>query len=520
MGKLQVHFIDQGESLDIRRSKAKAHVARFVNQRYLDNKSHQLRTRLAKERVVSRQLQPPIAWHGNSDPFDSQAIVVTAETNRLLSFLLHVWLPQTQMQSSNAVDEGFRLAIKRRINASYISALHECWSAAAVLLPCSSMLAKLAPSRDIQQHSVGLKADTAARLRAAIIEDSQQDEMMWLTQALFINAVSAGDFAEAKSHGNALQWMMRRKTDRDGLESLDSDLLYQTLFYEVYRANLTLGSSVFDIDNWGMAVMRAHSPDVCAIMDSHFEVLARETHESIRSTPLESFATGFRQGIWLFQNADLFLRDERIVSQMWTLMTINYELEQLRCTNYYVLANDLATKHHEHASEARYWHVQACICLALLLCTVNHIIDPRLAGRSYWPRSQKLADALNDHLHRALGDYGSSQQHKSALLFAAWAGATYIYKESFSFEILSKSSFCNTFARLSTEMRLKTWEDMVAVIDRFMPGIVANSQQQTDIRNVLMSASLSKYSDDKADLYNSCNAAHIIQKHFQALLLS
>lgn len=79
---------------------------------------------------------------------------------------------------------------------------------------------------------------------------------------------------------------------------------------------------------------------------------------------------------------------------------------------------------------------------------------------------------------------GAAPADASALSFAAWTGATWARKEAFE---TPESYFYQTCMSLLLILGLDNWNEMAAVIDRFVPAIMINHGQHIDVHEAIAS---------------------------------
>lgn len=501
------------------KARVQAYAARVAHQRRLERQS-KAPSAVQDERHHPRRIkeQSPsslVPWRGNSDPFRSQAIDITPRLGQILDFLKTVWIPAGLVTLPPPFPPTVRSFFCTQLMFDQLSS-DDAPSALSVLLPCASALAVLTGSEDVGQQRTKLKLTAISQLRTQLSENMESgavappikkadrdfaeepgstsrtsvtnrllsnivpdDKILYLTQALFIASVNEGNDAEANTHGSMLQWLMRRKTDSDGYDSIAPDMLCQALGYDIVRSQMTRTFSLFDVESWVPACQRVHRlPVVDTFGDFRAKILAGLDH-SIKNSPLQRVLLGTYQCFRTWAETDDPATDLE-PAQIWNYVTITNATLQLQATNYSLIvqrvihAPTFAAKLGRRAQA--YWRVQACCVFSVLLWQLTNISDLKIAGQSYWPRGSMIASDLCEHIEtyctnfiNAEGRYEGHYQH--ALLFSCWTGATWRRRHTQSPADLESCFFHRTLCRVATECGLTCSEDVKSIVDRFLPTI-------------------------------------------------
>lgn len=314
-----------------------------------------------------------VTYCGNSDPFGSQPIKITPLVAHLLNFFVYVWSPAKCLSTNNRLENTLKGHVRDSIRKRCVATLRNETGATATVLLCSTILSRLSPSGQIEQERVTLKLKMIKQLKGFLGDGAQperekEDKLIWLSHALFINAVSEQNMDEAKSHGKALQTMMRNQTARYGLLAADLRIMWQVLAYEIYRAGISFTSSILDIHQWLPAVFRAHFPAVPNVLKPMHERSVKRLDPLLLGTPLESICSEMFTCYWFWSRRTF--TDEGTIAMLSDWETLRYYYRQLHFLEYYLTARNLE-RIEPSPKLTGYWTTQACIAGSMLLCQIS-----------------------------------------------------------------------------------------------------------------------------------------------------
>ncbi|ETN39816.1 uncharacterized protein HMPREF1541_06042 [Cyphellophora europaea CBS 101466] len=507
------------------KARVRAHAARIAHQRQLDRQKRppaSTPTKNEPRRPQSRRpLSIPPAWHGGSDPFNCRAIQISPQLNQLLDFVSRVWVPASHIQLPDPFPESIRSAFCTEWMLHPTESLDDDAMAITILLPYASALATLTKSPDLEKQSIEMKLKTMSKLRTSLAEVhkatstplatiemldpklktldpdqytitaaqsgppvTSEDSVVAMAQALFIAAVNDNSFAEATFHGEMLQRLMKRQTDRYGFASLNSDVLCQALVYDLVRAQLTFTPSIFDLEGWLGSCQSAFRPIVLQQFQTFREKMSTCLDPSLADTPLQQAYLGTHQCFFLWsatKDPEIYVEPDEI----WSYVTVANAAMQLWATNYllelqqvidaptFALKLDLETQ--------AQWLVRACLTLGLLLWQVTNLADLRIAGQSFWPRGTIIFEMLHRYfshlfeLSRSL-PVAFTSRHENAFIFFSWMGAVWVNRTAESPAKVADSFFHRVICRLAAQRGLQDTDSIREIVKSFLPSLLLLAQ--------------------------------------------
>lgn len=498
----QFLWIDNDEKQDVMRAKARAHSARRTNEKRFEDytRHHRRRTvckrssgfrpvpvqfdntvltlrcigddRSDKEYTESdssetrteqqqNDVASPPRWQGNSDPFRSQAIVFTPLVTGLVNFFLTVWLPSKALRAENEAKWSSAQHVRGSIRQLTLSTLRSEEGFMSTVLLSATVLGNLSPSPEVERERLQWKLKYINRLKhnlatSTLHEQDVDHNLIRLTQTLYTNAVTEQAMQEARYHGNALQCLWQKKTERCGMGAVEMKTVILVSAYELYRAGLTFTPAVIDTRSFLPKILSANFPQEERIMLNNRNRWYANLDPVLVNTPLYDICTDMFTCYWMST-----LPQFRHSPQWQTLRSF---YRQLVTIDYYLVAR---LKAEEKASQ--YWHTQACLALCLTICTLLYVSDVHVAGRPYWPLGEKLTTALQFHLREALAlAVPSAGPESPALIMAAWAGAMWTLKNPDPSEELLPY-FSQVFAEMTSAAGITSWEQFDVIFHGFVP---------------------------------------------------
>ncbi|KIW13417.1 hypothetical protein PV08_08605 [Exophiala spinifera] len=198
----------------------------------------------------------PVKLAGNSDPFSSRAIAVTAQVNRLLVFTRDFILPATHANEASVT--GGRLHMDL-FWGDTIRGLDDDGGVAgyAYLARSASILSTLTPWHCLSVMALQYLGKATSNLRKSIVMHSSSSSTSqadaWGVYALFCAEIAGGNLPAAAVHG----MMLRCLIQPDGRTLyVERRLLMVVLQQDMTRACLSLTRPSFDLHRWA----REHLP--------------------------------------------------------------------------------------------------------------------------------------------------------------------------------------------------------------------------------------------------------------------
>ena len=218
--------------------------------------------------MIARQDKGPTAYdssphlailqRGNSDPFNSFSVQVTARVNQVMLFYHRDFL-KIPYTSAIVASDTYRFVLEfRAIEAAndrndIMNVLKDEFCASGFLLAHMTMLAAGSKDSQMALDVATLKTQLYARLQARIETQSKVDEIMVEAVLQLFNAsVYSRDIVEARVHGNCLLRLLQERQ----WERIKIVLLFRIAYTDIGLAATLQSYSIMDKDGWMSAQLR------------------------------------------------------------------------------------------------------------------------------------------------------------------------------------------------------------------------------------------------------------------------
>lgn len=495
---------------ELEQSKARSHAAKISHQRKkkCSDQGHRGRAnehgssdstspRTSSELVLA---PPPVIFKGNSDPFRTSLIEVTPRVIQAFQFLRDALVPSTHFNTSGTGGSWARRFLPDQTVRKHMESMNDEWLALAEMLPLSAALTRLSGSRELATQTLQLKRKAIRRVHSKLDslhhDVATPDHVIRLTRTLFATATFENNMAEARMHGVALKELLYRKTKREGLEAIDVNLMWSTLYYDAQIAHTTMSTSIFDVNDWATTRLRQATEPLSQLLEPLHILVARDLDSVLKYSPtLLDTCIDIYEVTWLWQQCESLGPD--IDGPMMNLYaTTRHNIFQIRLSNHHarlrarIALSDVAASSssgganatNPHCPQATLEpHTEAAMTLALIAYLASFVGNSRIGGQYMWPRITLFMAQLHHHLtmaHDALeynSNTGTSSSSDRLLLFAYWVGASWEHNEEFtpSSSGVPRFWFTRGFTDVVRGMRLKSWRDIKPLLDRFVPTELA-----------------------------------------------
>lgn len=488
------------------RAKALSHAAKFSNRRRLGRLGRrdgpvdappEIVVELARSQTYRALIVP---WKGNSDPFESTAVPITPRMHQAFEFLRDALIPTTHFNDGTKKPPWSRNFLPARTVRKHVESMSDEWKALGEMLPLSAALARLSGSQELHYRLTKSKTKVLRRLQNEIAahQDAQiRDHVIGLTRTLFAAATFENNFAEARLHGIALRRLLYQKSGIEGIESIDSSIIWSTLYYDAQIAHSKLDRSIFDVEVWAPFALQTAAKPVFEFFAPLRDKLGDMLDPDLNSTPLlKDICIDFHQIVWLWQQSEPL--SSSIDGQTMNLYaTYTHNILQLRLSNHFVQLrdDDIAVGRTSNDLKHISTYTEAALTLSLIAYLALFVGNPRIGGQYMWPRVRLFISQLHIYLQRA-----SKQQHYtrfseqidhvygggSVLLFAYWVGATWEHNDAFITADVAPWWFSRRFAQLARILGLHDWESVRTVLDCFVPSRFARPRGEGWVDDVFL----------------------------------
>ena len=209
---------------------------------------------------------------GNSDPFNSVAIVVTPQVNKVVCFVRDVLIPTTfftpyfRRCAKGGSSEPTVMRTSRVISSRGAirdwnlvkSSLHVEVDAVSCIAGLLSLMGQLSPAAE-KDHLAALKMQgrAAELLRHSLASQSEDDpdaeaQLAMRVFWLFRGECLFGDMKAARVHCEMLRHLLERSLRRG---NLNMQLMVSVLFNDIDMASKLMQRTILDLDGWFSSVM-------------------------------------------------------------------------------------------------------------------------------------------------------------------------------------------------------------------------------------------------------------------------
>lgn len=466
---------------------------------------------------------PPTVFKGNSDPFRATLIEITPRVIQAFQFLKDALIPSTHFNNSGTCGSWARRFLPNQTVRKHMESMNDEWSALAEMLPLSAALSRLSRSPELLTQTLQLKRKAIRKVHSeleAFSDSSTSDQVIRLTRTLFATATFENNMAEARVHGIALRKLLYHKTKREGLQAIDVNLMWSTLYYDAQVAHTTMSTSIFDVDGWATTRLRQATKPLSHLLEQLHDLIAQDLDPILMCTPtLQQTCIDIYEVSWLWRQSQPL--GHGVDGPMMNLYgTTRHNIFQIRLSNHYLrlcarIKNMTADGKHypplQIPPETLPPRLEAITTLALMAYLASFVGNSRIGGQYLWPRIALFMSHLHHHLSVLLDDFPlersrsnsnstststshpttSSSTYHRLLLFAYWVGATWEHNDDLpATTTILPLWFTAHFATTAHRMALHSWDDIKPVLDRFVPSELARPDGSSWVDAVLQPGSL------------------------------
>lgn len=415
-------------------------------------------------------LPKPTAWHGNSDPFDSQALRVSPRAAQTIDFLRHAWIQRTHFNATvDCLPSNARKIFHQRTFDSYMSTLSNETFGKAFLLPYAVMLQQLVQSRELELEVSELRLEVLQMLKSGFKARPAGDKStMYLTQSLLLSSIAERNVQEVYMHGSALHATLTSKRE-PGNCPLEAPEAPGSL------SDRRIGNEAMT----GVLLVQTFAPKFLSLFTLPCSGVLSTTSNASRAWedgPMRRFGMDIRHCLWMWYVATLtcpeLLQCRQFAGVIW--LGIHDYLGSIEG----LLNLDVFSLHASLESRA-HWYTQACMAVGLL-CHLRTVVAGRAARRDSCTR---LTARLRTYLPKAadltarLGE-GYRRKHRDVFLFALWCGSvleqdnTHETDDGFCQQAGGAGPWCRQELISTAKAReIADWEALRVVLAEFAPYI-------------------------------------------------
>lgn len=424
-----------------------------------------------------------VMQHGNSDPFSSLAIPVTAQTNRVMTFFRDVYLPATYATKAPI---HYRALGRNGQWTDALAALHHSSCAHAFMSAFLTVMARLSPPDALQNEVLHSKAQSYNFLRRQIQQDlDYKDKRVILNSVIYLYAAEtfAGNYSEASIHGEFLRLYFQGEMYREGSMSISYSTIARALVYDLVFAQLRMTRPIYSLDIW----VRELSDDLLTNVCCHLQIPSRSFFSTnlepgVSWRPVEEALEQIKFVGWLWnqdRSNDSVTENAFLVAQ-WII--IQTQIMKAELISQFLMLQKVINQRNSLlvlSPERDGSLVTQCCMILAIQCFLTWLgTDPIISGRPVLGVCRTLLLHLDSLLSQFLGystvlggmDFQFSRicRYQDAYLWIFYVGAQCEQRDPELSYAQFTASFNVRFCHLSRYMGLSEWSVIKENLSRFL----------------------------------------------------
>jgi hypothetical protein len=402
----------------------------------------------------------PLAFKGNSDPFNVFPITITSGVNNVFTFIRDVWFP--------AWIPDAEPSIRQTLSNIEWNGMTECLtsesSAYALLSMYASLLARKSSDPIVFRYSLHCKHQslTSLRIRLGALQSSTKISQSMLAGITFLlgAAICTENMHEADMHVRALKQVFNRKPGMR-LSSTENAVFLRALRFDIRLAFVRFLPTIFDFEKRVPYLLRKTFVRGDRYFDSAPKVLFRRGLDPYLSEPLKTLVLRSRQGFWIWRQVGLDMETGEMVTLTYWVMGQNFII-QGRLLNFFLETR--AKPLSSDSVKVTYMRVELCLALGVL-CIHNSATNFEVSTQDSTPillqNLQKLLVQIEDTKVAILDE---DFKTRTAILWCLFIGT--LSARRYPSTTLS-TWFPERFALRLRRISLKTWQEVRDQLELF-----------------------------------------------------
>ncbi|KIW29613.1 uncharacterized protein PV07_05416 [Cladophialophora immunda] len=428
---------------------------------------------------------------GNSDPFNAQALQITPQVNKLITFIRDGYLPGVYITSYmrfkdaprgapmlTTIGEGFHVFARRTVAKVWNSMKEEFSDEGRALSWCSSYMPVLAkfssPDTARDLHFLAIKMRTKSmkilktRIEKLSLDIPPDISLVSQIVSLFRAACKENDIPAAKIHANIIQ----RLVDRVETPDLHIRTLFMTCMNnDTELAIAQMRNTFFDFENW---VQKQIARFWVETPETHMPQLPAEykaLHSSVRLHATRQASIRLRQYLFV-RSTTVDLNDPEDLNRtdaVYTIFTTYSQYDSGALINAYI--NLIAGKGYKMKESLRY--IEASLALTTLHILRRGIFEATVYGCDHRTSHHMITiNHLEGTMQKALSIATTDElaRYREALLWVFFYGARFEWRvnEKIKDIMPPRTWFTKMFARQAEILELTEWPQARDTLSHFV----------------------------------------------------
>jgi hypothetical protein len=408
-----------------------------------------------------------VLHRGNSDPFMSTTIPVTAAVHECLVFTRDCFLPSLH---GKEIELARTTVYMDAFWQDAVDSLQNKCTGYAYLARSTAIIQSINFSPDIERLNLFFKTQAISALRKEMARTrSNRDRLTvcWAIFSLFSAEIAAHNFPAARVHGRFLRQILQPDDGR--MIETDSRLQQAVMYQDIQRASVSLTRSSFDLSRWLTEFLPASWLEETNLNVTlpHMTVDNSVSDEILRNILIESKEWLTILGLLLAQ--PLLLNPLNISNGSTRLLILEGKLIDL----YLAMLDAIqSTSYMERTLQLYHTAAGALAALTWLRRMGNHEnmgIGSRLSltGSNVYNAGPIIIEKMEILLRASEGDAQMSSSDAWRMrLWCFYVGA--VVEQSLPWTNPFRAYHNRGFMGLATQKGLVTWDDIQSVLEGFL----------------------------------------------------